>query len=198
MNPEKDFDTEIFEKELIEYGFEDLINSPFLQRLKGVSFLATMDHIYTVKAPSSRYDHSLGTAYLALKLAKYLELKKSQTEVLVITNLLHDIGHAPFSHAAETFLLEKIRKYHEGLISSYLRFNTRLLPESFSLTEILSSRSEKVQNAITNLLLNKVTGDGVIDNIHYCSISCDKIDGTNRALFSLGLIHNSQIGRAHV
>jgi len=181
------FKTKLFEKELSRAGFEDLIDSPFLQRLKGVSFLATMDHIYDVARPFSRYDHSLGAAFLALKLSNQLGLEKGQTEVLVIANLLHDIGHAPFSHAAETFLLEKIRKYHEGLISSYLRFNTRLLPESFSLYEILSNRSKKVEKNVTSLLLNKPTGDSIIDSIHYCSINCDKIDGTNRALFSLGL-----------
>jgi HD superfamily phosphohydrolase len=193
MSLGKDFDTKKFENELIKSGYEDIINSPFLQRLKGVSFLATMDHIYSVKQPFSRYDHSLGAAYLSLNLAKHLNLEKNQTEVLVITSLLHDIGHAPFSHAAETFLLEKKRKYHEGLISSYLRFNTRILPESFSLSEILSNRPKKVESAITNLLLNKPTGDKVIDSIHYCSISCDKIDGTNRTLFSLGLGHHSPI-----
>lgn len=193
MSLGKDFDTKIFENVLIDSGYESIINSPFLQRLKGVSFLATMDHIYTVKQPFSRYDHSLGVAYLALNLSKMLNIDKDQTEVLVITNLLHDIGHAPFSHAAETFLLEKVRKYHEGLISSYLRFNTRLIPGSFSLSEILSNRSPKVVCAITNLLLNKPTGDKVIDSIHYCSISCDKIDGTNRALFSLGVKHHTPI-----
>ena len=107
MSLGEDFDTKKFENELIKSGYEDIINSPFLQRLKGVSFLATMDHIYSVKQPFSRYDHSLGVAYLSLKLAKHLNLEKDQTEVLVITSLLHDIGHAPFSHAAETFLLEK-------------------------------------------------------------------------------------------
>lgn len=185
------FNTNTYENELSNYGYEDLICSSFLQRLKGISFLATIDHVYSVKEPFSRYDHSLGTAYLALNLARQLKLNTDQVDTLVITNLLHDIGHAPFSHAAETFLIEKVRKYHEGLTSSYLRFNTRLCSESFTLAEILRNRSRFVQKAVANLLLNQESGDELVDSLYYCNINCDKLDGTNRALFSLGQKYDS-------
>lgn len=178
--------TAICEKDLFRFGFADVIESPFLQRLKGVSFLSTIDYIYDVEHRYSRFDHSLGCGYLALQLSKQLQLNKKQTEVLVLANLLHDIGHAPFSHASETFLLEKLRKYHEGVTSNYLRYNFRLSSNGFSLRDIFSSRDPEVIESVGQLIQNKSTNDNLVNTVYFCSTNCDKLDGTNRALFSLG------------
>ncbi len=183
--------------ELHDAGFSDILTCSFLQRLKGVSFLATMDYIYPIRHRFSRYDHSLGAAHLALNLSKTLELTKFQTEILVIAYLLHDIGHAPFSHASETFLLEKKRKYHEGLLSSYLRYNTRIFKDSCNLSEILENRKKEVKNTVTLLLLNNLTDDIIINNLYYSSINCDKIDGTNRALYALRYQHYDPLSMIH-
>ena len=52
-----------------------------------------------------RFEHSIGTAYLALKVAK--KLKKEQPELnidqrdiqcVAIAGLCHDLGHGPYSH----------------------------------------------------------------------------------------------------
>jgi HD superfamily phosphohydrolase len=181
------FITDKYENELYSFGLDNFLDSNFLQRLKGISFLSTIDYIYNVKYTFSRYDHSLGVAYLALELCKSLGLSEDQTEILVISNLLHDVGHSPFSHAAETFLLETKKKYHEGLLNTYLRYNTRLFPDAPGLKEILSNLSAKVTTAVSNLLTNQRTGDTLIDELFFCSLNCDKLDGTNRTLFSLGI-----------
>lgn len=184
---EDNFITSRYEDELIAFGLSSLLESPFIQRLKGVSFLSTIDYIYTVKHPYSRYDHSLGVAYLALKLCQSLKLTNTQTKILVISNLLHDVGHSPFSHAAETFLLETKKKYHEGLLNTYLRYNTRLFPDNPGLRELLLDFPEAIAYQVLNLLLNKKTGDPIIDSLHFCPLNCDKLDGTNRTLYSLQL-----------
>lgn len=180
------FRTTRLEKELSSFGLGNIINSSFLTRLKGVSFLSTMDTIYGVEFPFSRYDHSIGVAYLALELCKSLGLSILQTKILVISSLLHDIGHSPFSHAAETFLLETKKKYHEGMLNTYLRYNKRLFSNAPGLKEILSIFPEKISESVISLLLNRKTGDSIIDELHFTSINCDKLDGTNRTLFSLG------------
>jgi hypothetical protein len=181
------YKTEYLEQELSNAGFEDIINSPFMQRLKGVSFLSTIDYIYDLNHRFSRYDHSLGVAYIALILARNLELSDFQSKVLVIANMLHDVGHSPFSHAAETFLLEKKNKYHESILKSYIRYNTRLFPDAPGLKDLLSTRADNLKMAVFCLLQNRDSNDSILQSLFDCSINCDKIDGTNRTLYSLGL-----------
>lgn len=59
------------------------------------------------------------------------------------------------------------------------------------MSDLLSHRSDEVKEAVTKLLLNNKTLDPILDNIFFCSINCDKLDGTNRLLYSLGLDHFS-------
>lgn len=179
--------TDFIENELYSHGYEHIIKSPFLTRLKGVSFLSTIDYIYNVERPFSRYDHSLGSAYLALQLSKNLNLSEYQTKILVLANLIHDVGHSPFSHAAETFLLETKKKYHQGLVNSYLRYNTQLFPEAPGLKDILCDFSSEIAGMVYSLILNNRTNDCVVDTLHFCPFNCDKIDGTNRSFCSLSM-----------
>lgn len=181
------FATDIQEKVLVSHGFGDIISSPFLQRLKGVSFLSTLDYVYDLNPISSRYDHSIGTAYVALLLAQHLELSDFQTNVLVIANLLHDIGHAPFSHNSEPFLVEQKGVYHNGLISTYLRSNFQVSGGYFSLRDLLRDKPQEVTDAVTQLIRKKPTGDAILDDLHHNPINADKIEGTNRTLISLGV-----------
>ena len=62
-----------------------------------------------------RFEHSIGTAYLALKVAR--KLKKTQPELMIddrdtecvaIAGLCHDLGHGPYSHLFDGPFLSKI------------------------------------------------------------------------------------------
>lgn len=191
MQFEVDFSTknlDVAEDSLRSAGFGDILNSPFLQRLAGVSFLSTLDLVYQIPRPTNRYEHSLGVGLVALKLANRLSLDSHEKECLVIANLLHDIGHAPFSHNAEPFLLEQLRLYHKGLGSTYLRYNSNLFPGKFSASSLLDSRDLKVRKRVTSILSEKFNGGkDVIAELHRFPINCDKIDGNNRTLRLLGL-----------
>ena len=109
-----------------------IIGSKFFQRLRYVKQLALTELVYP-GANHSRFEHSLGVMHvatsafdmLASKYGAQLEaefrlvdgfrrkpLAKAR-QALRLAALLHDVGHAAFSHAAEGVVLDDLG--HEGL-----------------------------------------------------------------------------------
>jgi HD superfamily phosphohydrolase len=84
----------------------DLINVPEVQRLRHISQLG-MSHITYPGANHSRFSHSLGVLHLMQQCVSHLKqgystrFKQLDEEALLAAALLHDVGHAPFSHATE-------------------------------------------------------------------------------------------------
>jgi hypothetical protein len=81
----------------------DLINAPVLQRLRGIRQLAMASLVYP-GALHTRFDHTLGVAYVAGQMADALELDAEERRLVRFAALLHDIGHGPFSHVSENAL----------------------------------------------------------------------------------------------
>jgi uncharacterized protein len=105
------------------YGFialdaweHEIIAQPAFQRLRRIRQLAWTDHVYP-GAMHTRFEHSLGVMHMATLLYDgiverswkilqdeqgYDESGKHRYRKLVrLAALLHDVGHAPFSHAVE-------------------------------------------------------------------------------------------------
>lgn len=97
-----------------------IIDSPEFQRLKSIE-----QGSFRVLYPAARHDrfiHSLGTYHLAKKVSHYfiqnidedlnISIDKQILDKILTTfyyaSLLHDIGHAPFSHTTECFLRKKL------------------------------------------------------------------------------------------
>lgn len=78
----------------------EIIDTAEFQRLKYISQLGLSYFTYP-DALHSRFSHSLGTYWLSKRLARTLGRPKKEEEMLSIAALLHDIGHAPFSHTLE-------------------------------------------------------------------------------------------------
>lgn len=102
---------------------KDLIDSPWLQRLRNVYQLQSARWVYP-SAEHSRFQHSLGTMYVAGRFAKhlYLSLRASTEEcpseayieeLLRVAALFHDIGHGPFGHFFDDNFLEGFGLTHE-------------------------------------------------------------------------------------
>lgn len=95
---------------------KEIINHPFMQRLRRCSQLSCVDQVFP-NAVHNRFAHSLGVMYLARKYMKYLlvgyyttltpELEKYIT-LAEIAGLCHDIGHGPYSHSFDLAVYAKI------------------------------------------------------------------------------------------
>lgn len=94
---------------------QKIVTTEVFERLKRISQLGLAYLIYP-NARHTRFDHSLGTMYLAGKIAKRLGLSEDDAQYFRLAALLHDTGHGPFSHAFEEYLRERGRiRGHEEL-----------------------------------------------------------------------------------
>ena len=110
---EKLLRTEVFRDPI--YGYikvdykviHDLIDTREFQRLRRISQLSGVSEVFPT-AEHSRFTHSLGAYEVAREILEEVEGADSINEyeqvLLLVTSLLHDIGHGPYSHAFERVL----------------------------------------------------------------------------------------------
>ncbi len=95
----------------------DLIEHPFMQRLRWIKQLGLTSLVYP-GATHTRFQHSLGSMHLMSAAVSTLRKKghkitDEESDAVHIAILLHDIGHGPFSHILESTLVQGIN--HEEL-----------------------------------------------------------------------------------
>ena len=95
----------------------DLIQHPYFQRLGRIRQLGVSFLVYP-GAQHTRFQHSLGAMYLmeeaiAQLRARGQEITDEEADAVLAAILLHDIGHAPFSHVLEDTLTKEIS--HEDI-----------------------------------------------------------------------------------
>jgi HD superfamily phosphohydrolase len=88
----------------------DLIEHPVFQRLRRIKQLG-LSFLVFPGANHTRFEHALGTVHLMRQAISVLQLKgheitPGEAEAVTVAILLHDIGHAPFSHVLENTLVE--------------------------------------------------------------------------------------------
>jgi HD superfamily phosphohydrolase len=125
----------------------DIIAHPVFQRLRRIRQLAWTDQVYP-GAMHTRFEHSLGVMHVAD--AMFQAVVNSSRDILVneeyfsddalqrervlvrLCALLHDVGHAPFSHAAEELfpLVDGTRLEHEDYSAELVRTSLKDAIES--------------------------------------------------------------------
>jgi len=91
-----------------------LLDSPPLQRLRYIRQLGFSYLVYP-GANHTRFEHSLGTMFLADVAARRFGLSDEDRTLVVAAGLLHDIGHGPFSHASEPLMEESLHTTHDDI-----------------------------------------------------------------------------------
>jgi len=92
------------EVEITEPVLLEIINSPALQRLKGVSQFGYFEPFFPGTS-YSRFEHSVGVCLLLRKYGASLEEQ--------IAGLIHDVSHSAFSHCIDYVLKEGSGKKHD-------------------------------------------------------------------------------------
>lgn len=83
-----------------------IIDTPAFQRLRGIKQLGLAHYVYP-GALHTRFEHSIGTVFMAQGIVDVLKRKSAFLEdqhnikIIRLVALLHDIGHLPFGHTLE-------------------------------------------------------------------------------------------------
>lgn len=99
--------------EVEEYALR-LLDSPVLQRLRYIRQLGFSFLVYP-GANHTRFEHSLGTMFLADVACRRFQLEPEEHRLIVAAALLHDIGHGPFSHACEPLMEQYLHHTHDEI-----------------------------------------------------------------------------------
>ncbi len=193
-------------------GWEiQIIDSPIVQRLRDIHQLGMADLTYTA-ARHSRFEHSLGTAAIAGRMAE--QLKKRSKEYLVsdfdintvrLSALLHDVGHCFFSHLSESvyglipgfyeLMAEKEVKCSPHEFLSYLIITSKAF-SSFFYRYVAFPDKEKHPDVLlraANMVVGKpnydADGNGLmfLTSVINGEFDADKLDYTQRDSYTAGI-----------
>jgi len=175
---------------------QDLIDSPWLQRLRRIYQLQSARWVYP-SAEHTRFQHSLGTMHMAGEFGRHLYPGLRETfsdvpslsvieELLRVGGLLHDVGHGPYGHFFDDHFLCRYHLTHEimgqriiterlgGLIrrirrspSGFFGDNEGLDPEQVAFLIKKPGTEEKEQPGWLYFLRQLFSGVYTVDNLDY-------------------------------
>ena len=164
---------------------KNVIDTLALQRLRRIRQLAGAEYVYPA-ANHTRFEHVLGAMYLAGVVAENLpvELTSEEKQNIRLAALLHDVGHAPFSHLFEPMLLKFLHRTHEDM-SSWIIADS-------ALADVISAQGYDPKE-LCNLAVGKygTTGKRFLGQIISSSFDVDKMDFVVRDSYHTGAGYGS-------
>lgn len=146
-------------------NLEAIVRHPFFQRLKYINQLGFV-FLDWKRSMHTRYDHSLGAAEIAYRIAKRVGLDDKACDILCYSAALHEIGMSPFSYSitediCNDISYNKVQKCEE------------IISESFS--DILGDRVTDVLDIVTRKNVNSL-----FDQIIFGIIGANTLDYLTR------------------
>lgn len=165
-----------------------IIDQPLYQRLRHIKQVGMCDLVFP-SATHTRFNHSLGCAYLAYRFAKAVNLDADHMRLAVVSALIHDIGHGPFSHAFEGLLNNgKEAVHHEDWTDQFLDAfqlpdDHILKTERTRIRKFISGDKSHAAGSEDNLVGDIVSSqldadrmDYLLRDSHFCGVSFGEID----------------------
>lgn len=179
-----------------------VIDSVEFQRLRRISQLGLASFVFP-GATHTRFSHALGAAYLANTVLEHLIEQEVEFErdvskykqSVIISTLLHDIGHGPFSHSFEKVLKELFKKKlsidipmhedwtHEIICNSKSSIRKSLLSAGLN-PKLVASPFEESSKVNYPAFLKQIVSsqidvdrmDYLVRDSHFAGVSIGKID----------------------
>jgi len=177
----------------------DVMNSRAFQRLRRIRQMGMAEFVFP-GATHSRFVHSIGAAWLMTKAIQYFqELPETRAlmqstykntgfsfeTILLLSILVHDIGHAPLSHTLEDILDLK----SQGLIHDTY-WNRLILTQDPQLQGIWEKHGKGLPEAV----LDFSSGGHFLSDLVSSQLDMDRLDYLQRDSHYLGV----QYGRVEV
>ncbi|WP_349402012.1 HD domain-containing protein [Candidatus Phytoplasma solani] len=165
----------------LEYRIiETLINTSAFQRLRRIKQLSGANIIFH-NAEHSRFTHSLGVYELARRFLKIKNLaihfSEKEKLLLLISALLHDIGHGAYSHTFETIF----NVNHE--IQS-----ARIIKEDQEIVFVLDQIESNFKDDVASII-EKTNKFPLIEQILSSQIDVDRLDYLERDSYFTGAVY---------
>ncbi len=93
---------------------EALLDTAPVQRLRYIRQLGTVHLVYP-SANHTRFEHSLGVYHLARRAVDHLDVAGRTARRIEAAAVIHDIGHAPFSHNLEGIVTAATGAEHDAI-----------------------------------------------------------------------------------
>jgi HD superfamily phosphohydrolase len=168
----------------------DLVDHPYVQRLRRISQLG-MTHFVYPGATHSRFHHVLGALHLMKRAIDNLRIKgisisDEEEEATLIAILLHDIGHGPMSHALEFEILDQ---HHESITLKYmdelnLQFKGKL---DLSIEIFTGKYNRKFFKQLVSSQIDMDRMDYLVRDSYYTGVA-EGIIGIERILLMLNVV----------
>jgi HD superfamily phosphohydrolase len=160
----------------------DLVDTAEVQRLRGIRQLG-LANVAFPGANHSRFEHALGAGYLAWKVANRLGLGDDEKNLLQAAAVLHDVGHAPYSHTLEHLMVDYLKKNHMEITGQIIQGEMSITPENEAgLRKLGISRANQVlklrgvsSKEVSRLLMGKHRRRYLGDLIH-SEVDVDQMD----------------------
>lgn len=177
----------------LEGAYKEIVQSDDFERMKDITQTGTSKYAYPESSKSTRYMHSIGSYHIIAKIIEKLEQKlakygvtisKEENEIAKIGMLLHDIGHAAYSHTLENvtgisheqrtidIIADPETQIHQILVKNYGEEFTNKVSQFLSdvyLEEGKVQSGVKIQNRKANL-------SGVLKLLISNNIDADRLD----------------------
>jgi len=168
---------------------QKFIDHPLFQRLRRIYQLGVVKYVFPT-ATHTRFEHSIGTMYLAGEvidvLRKYTKITEKEKELVMLAGLLHDIGHICFSHLAENNILKKIFGYE-----THEQRSVRFIKEINNELNLLQEQEiEQIANMVLGIIpknTNKPFLYEIVNN-KTSDIDVDKMDYLRRDAYHTRLL----------
>jgi HD superfamily phosphohydrolase len=170
-----------------------IVDTPEFRRLAHISQLGLVSLVYP-GATHTRFEHSLGVMSNAIKYLMQLSkderfrdiVTAQQAELLLVSALLHDIGHWPFCHPIEDMHLTHLPS-HEAFASQFLLQDTQLgcvLKSEWNIdpADVVRILAGEPLNSVEELLQSILSGPIDVDKMDYLdrdSLHCGVPYGRN-------------------
>jgi len=166
----------------------EVIGTRAFQRLRGIQQLA-MTHLVYPGARHSRFEHCIGAAHVAGRLAESIGLDRDdpRTRRVRMAALAHDLGHGPFSHVSEEIFENRTsgKTGHETVSAAIVRHDPQVRNAMGDETadwvaDLLSRRGHREKRSFER---DVVAGpadadkmDYLLRDSHYCGVKYGEYD----------------------
>ena len=177
-----------------------VIDCPEFQKMRNIKQLGLCYYVFP-GASHNRFEHSLGVSYLCGLLIETLRDKQPELKItdrlvqlIKIAGLVHDLGHACFSHFFDQHFLknldidEKLKEheYRSCILFEHIvkKYNIEINDEEIDIVKKMIDPDESCNSFEFQIVANKMNG-----------LDCDRFDYIARDTYNLGLTYSFDFTR---